>query len=81
MIALLLLVKGDVVLRSRYVLRVLLRFPPPQGPVMVRALRLGWTLLLFRHLGECRDRVVPHGGECYDLPGSVVSPVDVVSVW
>ena len=34
-----------------------------------------------RHLGECRDRVVPHGGECYDLPGSVVSPVDVASAW
>ena len=48
---------------------------------MVRALWLGWTLLLFQHLGECRDRVVPHGEECYDLPGSVMSPVDVAFVW
>ena len=29
---------------------------------MVRALWVGWTLLLSQHLGECRDRVVPHGG-------------------
>ena len=62
MIALPLLAGGDVVLRSRHVLRALLRFPPPRGPIVVRALWLGWTLLLFLHLGECRDRVVPHGG-------------------
>ena len=62
MIALVLLVEGNVVLRSRHVLRALLHFPPPKGPIMVRALRLGWTLLLFWHLKECRDRVVPHGG-------------------
>ena len=81
MIALLLLAEGDVVLRSRHVLRALLRFPPPQGLVVVRALWLGWTLLMFQHLGECRDRVVPHGEECYDLLGPVVSPVDVAFVW
>ena len=89
MIALLLLAEGDAVLRSRHVLRALLCFPPMQGPIVVRALWLGWTLLLFRHLGECRGLVVPHGGggggggggECYDLPGSVVSPVDVASLW
>ena len=81
MITLLLLAGGDVVLRSRHVLRALLRFPPPRGPVVVHALWLGWTLLLFLRLGECRDRVVPHGEECYDLAGSVVSPVDVASVW
>ena len=28
---------------------------------MVRALGVGWTLLLSQHLGACRDRVVPHG--------------------
>ena len=81
MIALLLLAGGDVVLRSRHALRALLRFPSPRGPIVVRALWLGWTLLLFLHLEECRDRVVPHMGECYDLPRSVVSPVDVESVW
>ena len=52
----------DVVLRSRHVLRALLCFPPPQGLIVVCALWLGWTLLLLRHLGECRDRVVLHGG-------------------
>ena len=30
---------------------------------MVHALWLDWTLLLLRHLGECRDRVVLRGGE------------------
>ena len=81
MIALLLLAGGDVVLRSRHVLRVLLRFLPPQGPIVVRAPWLSWTLLLFLRLGGCHDRVVPHGEECYDLAGSVVSPVDVAFVW
>ena len=80
MIALLLLVEGDVVIRSRYVLRVLLRFPLPQGPIVVCAPWLGWTLLMFQHLGECRDCVAPHKGECCDLPGSVVPPVGVASV-
>ena len=54
---------------------------------MVHAPWLGWTLLLLRHLGECRDRVALRGGgggggggECYDLPRFVVSPVDDASV-
>ena len=79
MIALLLLAEGDVVLRSQHVLRVLLSFPPPQGPIVIRALWLGWTLLLFQHLGECQDCVDPHDGECCDLPVSVVLPMGVAS--
>ena len=82
------LVGDDVILRSRHVLRALIRFLPPQGLIVVHSLWLGWTLLLLRHLGECRDRVVLRGGgggggggECYDLPGSVVSPMDAASVW
>ena len=71
----------DVALRSRYVLRASLRFLPPQGLIVVHALLLDWTLLLLRRLGECRDCVVLRGGECYDLPRSVVSPVDAAFVW
>ena len=77
----LLLVEGDSALRSQAASWVLLRFPPPQVPTVVHAPWPGWTLLLFRHLKECRDRVTPHGEGGYGLPGSVVSPVDVVSVW
>ena len=77
----LLLVEGDAVLRSRAASWVLLRFPPPQGPTVVHDPWLGWTLPLFRCLGECRDRVTPRGEGGYGLPGSVVFPGDVVSVW
>ena len=71
----------DVVLRSRHVLRALLRSLPPRGLIVVHALWLDWILLLLRHLGECRDYVVLCGGECYDLLGSIVSPVDAAFVW
>ena len=81
MIALLILVEGDVVLRSRHVLRVSLRFPPLQGPIAVLAPWLGWTLLLFQHLGECRDYVALHEEESCDLPELVVLPVSVASTW
>ena len=63
MIALLSQVGDDVVLRSRYVFRALLRFLPPRGLIVVHALWLDWTLLLLRHLGECRDCVVLRGKE------------------
>ena len=51
MIALLLLTESDVVLRSRHVLQVLLRYPPLLGPVVVYAPWLGWILPLFLRLG------------------------------
>ena len=70
-----------MVLRSRHVLRALLRFLPARGLIVARALWLEWTLLLLLRLGECREGVVLRGRECYDLPKSVVSPVDVVFVW
>ena len=79
MIALLLLAEGDVVLRSRHVLRVLLRCLPLQGPIVVRAPWLGWILPLFQRLEECRDCVALRGEESCDLPVFVVYPVGVVS--
>ena len=86
MIALPSQVGDDVVLRSRHVLRALLRFLPPRGLIVVHSLWLYWTLLLVRHLMEFRECVVLRGGgggggECYDLPGSVVSPGDAAFVW
>ena len=77
----LLLVEGDSALRSRTASWVLPRFPPLLGPTMVPAPWPDWTLLLFRCLGECRDRVVPQGEGGYGLPGFAVFPVDVVSAW
>ena len=53
---------------------------------MVHAPWLDWTLPLLRHPEEYRDYVVlgeggGGGGERYDLPGSVMSPVDAAFVW
>ena len=88
MIALPSQVGDDVVLCSRDDLQALL---PLRGLIVVHALWLDWTLLLLRRLGECHGCVIlrggggggggGEGGGCYDLPGSVVSPVDVVFVW
>ena len=81
MTAPLLLIEGDSTLRSRAAFWVLLRFPPPPGQTVVQAPWPDWTLLLFRCLGGCRDRVVPRGEGGYGLPGFVVFPMDVVSAW
>ena len=66
--ALLLLAKGDVVLHSRHVPRVLLRCLPLQGLVVVRAPWLGWILPLFQRLEECRDCVALRGEKSCDPP-------------
>ena len=50
-----------MVLRSRHVFRVPLRFLPPQGLIVVRAPWLDWTPLLLRHLGEYYDRIALRG--------------------
>ena len=75
------LAKGDVVPRSRHAPQVLLRCPPLQRLDVVLAPGLGWTLPLFRLLGEYRDCAVLHEGECHGLPKSVAPPVVVASVW
>ena len=88
MIVLPLLAEGDVVLRSRQVLRVLLCCLPLQGQVVVRAPWLNWILPLFQCLEECRDCVALRGGggggggggSC-GLLESVAPPVVVASVW
>ena len=81
MIALLSLAKDGVVPRSRHAPRESLHCPPLPGLSVVRAPLLGWTLLLFQHLGECRDCVALHDGGCYDLLEPVVPPVGVASAW
>ena len=52
-------------------------------PNSVRICQSGWTgnQGMTQHLGECRDSVALHEGECCDLPGPVVLPVDVASAW
>ena len=81
-----------MVLCSRYVFHAPLRFLPLHGLIVVRAPWLDWTPPLLRHLGEYHDRIALHGGGgggggggglggCYDLSGSVVSPVDAAFVW
>ena len=79
MIALLLLTENDVVLRSRHVLRVLLRCLPLLEPIVVHAPWLGWILPLFLRLRECRDCVALRGEEGCVPPAFVAYPVDFVS--
>ena len=73
-------VGDDVVLRTRRVFHVPLRFLPPQGLIVGRAPWLDWTPPLLWHLGGYYDRVAPRVGEHYDLPESDASLVDVVFV-
>ena len=81
MIVLPLLAEGDVVLRSRIALQVLLRCLPLQGPAVVRAPCPGWILPLFQHLEECRDCVAFRGKESCGLLESVAPPMVIVYVW
>ena len=76
-----------MILCSRYVFHAPLHFLPPQGLIVVRAPWLDWIPPLLRHLGEYHDCIALHGGGggggggYYDLPGSIVSPVDAAFVW